>query len=86
MHLLYLKAAVQNPAVTYSMPYGFIEKSANGEEEPCHAWCDLRDGNGKGLALLNTGKYSFCAVGNDLRMRMFVETKTTGFLTSQVPK
>ena len=25
--------AVENPTVTYSMPYGFIEKTANGEEE-----------------------------------------------------
>ena len=60
--------AVENPTVTYSMPYGFIEKTANGEEEPCHAWCDLRGGDGKGLALINTSKYSFCAIGSDLRM------------------
>ena len=65
---LSFKAAVPNPSVTYSMPYGFIEKTANGEEEPCHAWCDLHGEDGKGLALLNTSKYSFCAIGNDLRM------------------
>lgn len=65
---LSFQAAVPNPSVTYSMPYGFIEKTPNGEEEPCHAWCDLHGENGKGLALLNTSKYSFCAIGNDLRM------------------
>ena len=65
---LSFKAALKNPTVTYSMPYGFIEKIANGEEEPCHAWCDLHEENGKGLALLNTSKYSFCAIGNDFRM------------------
>ncbi len=65
---LSFKANVTNPTVTYSMPYGFIEKKTNGQEEPSHAWCDLREESGKGLALLNTSKYSFCAVGNDLRM------------------
>ena len=61
-------ADVNNDTVTYSMPYGFITKPANGQEEPCHAWCDIAEDGGKGLALLNTSKYSFCAKGNDLRM------------------
>ncbi len=65
---LSFKANVNNDKVTYSMPYGFIEKAANGQEEPSHAWCDIHDENGKGLAILNTGKYSFCSIGNDLRM------------------
>ena len=65
---LSFKANVDNSKVTYSMPYGFIEKAANGQEEPCHAWCDISDDSGKGLALLNTCKYSFCSIGNDLRM------------------
>lgn len=61
-------ADVKDNTVTYSMPYGFIEKASNGQEEPCHAWCDVIEESGKGLALLNTSKYSFCAIGNDLRM------------------
>ncbi|MGI6316500.1 MAG: alpha-mannosidase [Christensenellales bacterium] len=65
---LSFKADVKNKTVTYAMPYGFIEKEANGQEEPSHAWCDISDETGKGLALLNTSKYSFCAIGNDLRM------------------
>ncbi len=65
---LSFKADVNNTKVTYSMPYGFIEKAANGQEEPSHTWCDISDDSGKGLALLNTSKYSFCAIGNDLRM------------------
>ena len=65
---LSFEAAVRNQTVTYSMPYGFIEKPANGQEEPSHAWCDLCEDSGKGLGLLNTAKYSFCAIGNDLRM------------------
>ena len=65
---LSFNADVNNKTVTYSMPYGFIEKDANGQEEPCHAWCDICEESGKGLALLNTSKYSFCSIGNDLRM------------------
>lgn len=65
---LSFKANVNAPEVTYSMPYGFITKQANGQEEPCHAWCDVHDKQGRGLALLNTGKYSFCSMDNDLRM------------------
>lgn len=65
---LSFKADVKNRKVTYSMPYGFIEKDANGQEEPCHAWCDICDETGDGLGLLNTSKYSFCSIGNDLRM------------------
>lgn len=62
------KANVSEPKVTYSMPYGFIEKAADGQEEPCHAWADIHDKNGFGLGLINDCKYSFCAVENDLRM------------------
>ncbi len=67
---LSFKANVDNDKVTYSMPYGFIEKQANGQEEPSHAWCDIYDESGKGLALINNSKYSFCSIKNDMRMMM----------------
>lgn len=59
---------IQDPSVTYSMPYGFIEKETNSQEEPSHAWTDIHDKSGFGLGLLNDSKYSFCACKNDLRM------------------
>ncbi len=65
---LSFKADVDESSVTYSMPYGFITKETNGQEEPCHAWCDVHNKQGKGLALLNNSKYSFCCIDNDLRM------------------
>lgn len=65
---LCFETALQEPSVTYSMPYGFIEKDANSQEEPSHAWTDIHDRNGVGLGIINDGKYSFCACGNDLRM------------------
>jgi alpha-mannosidase len=50
--------------VTAEIPYGHIERSASGLEEPCQSWVDLsgmsRDsGLPYGLSLLNDGKYSY---------------------------
>lgn len=51
-------------AAASEIPYGHIERFANGEEEPCQSWIDLsgmsRDnGMPYGFSLLNDGKYSF---------------------------
>ena len=60
---------VESPKVVYSMPYGFIEKAPNGEEDVAHEWADLIDSNtGCGLGLINDGRYSHCAIDNDLRV------------------
>jgi alpha-mannosidase len=49
---------------TFEVPYGYIERRTNGEEEPGQSWVDLsgisRDnGDRYGFSLLNDGKYSF---------------------------
>ena len=49
---------------TAEVPYGHIERFANGEEEPGQSWVDLsgfaRDlGSSYGLSIINDGKYSF---------------------------
>ena len=60
---------VESPKVVYSMPYGFIEKTPNGEEDIAHEWVDMVDSNTNlGLGLINDGRYSHCAVDNDLRV------------------
>lgn len=60
---------VESPRAVYSMPYGFIEKEPNGEEDIAHEWVDMCDKNtGAGLGLINDGRYSHCALGNDLRV------------------
>ncbi len=51
-------------SAVYEIPYGHIERFANGEEEPGQRWLDVtgtsRDsGEAYGLSLLNDGKYSF---------------------------
>ncbi len=60
---------VEEPKAIYSMPYGFIEKAPNGEEDVAHEWVDMVDDNTNfGLGLINDGRYSHCATGNDLRV------------------
>ncbi len=60
---------VDSPKMVYSMPYGFIEKAPNGEEDVAHEWADMVDGNtNAGLALINDGRYSHCAIDNDMRV------------------
>lgn len=49
---------------TYEIPYGFIHRPTNGEEEPGQSWVDLtgigrNNGTRLGMSLLNDGKYSF---------------------------
>jgi alpha-mannosidase len=58
---------------TWEIPYGHIERMANGEEEPGQSWIDLsgvsRDsGKRVGVSLLNDGKYSFDVNIRDMGM------------------
>lgn len=49
---------------TYEIPYGYLEKSANGEEEPGQTWVDFTGEHFAkpsmyGMAILNDAKYSY---------------------------
>lgn len=65
---------VAYPIATYEIPYGFIERPVNGEEEPGQQWIDLSGtlGGGAlpsfGLAVINDAKYSYDVKDNDIRM------------------
>lgn len=62
---------VQNPEATYEIPYGYIQRPVNGEEEPGQQWMDVTGMNGAGqygLSLLNDCKYSFDIKENDMRL------------------
>jgi alpha-mannosidase len=66
---------IDAPQATYEIPYGYIERPVNGEEEPGQQWIDItgtvpEDGRPYGLALLNDSKYSFDVKDNDLRMTL----------------
>lgn len=53
------------PSSFYSVPYGVVEKIPDGQEEPMQTWFDVvsRE-NGKGMAIVNTSKYSGAVYGN----------------------
>jgi alpha-mannosidase len=65
---------IEEPKPTYEIPYGFIEKEADGKEEPGQQWLDVsglvdgKVGLQYGLSILNDSKYSFDVKDNDLRM------------------
>jgi alpha-mannosidase len=66
LHLSHMRA-------TYEIPYGTIERFANGEEDPGQSWVDVsglsrETGALYGFALLNDGKYSFDVDIRDLGM------------------
>lgn len=58
---------VAGPKATYQIPYGFIQRPSNGEEEPGLAWVDVSDDD-YGLSLVNDAKYSYDVEGSDLRL------------------
>ncbi len=49
--------AVENPKAYYEIPFGIIERPADGEEEPGINWTAVRGTNG-GFALVNNNTYS----------------------------
>jgi alpha-mannosidase len=74
-HLKMLKFSfpvdVQSPVATYEVPYGYIERAANGDEDPGQRWIDLggtKGGNGYGLTVMNDAKYGYSVHGNDMRI------------------
>lgn len=69
LKMLKLKFPVnlKNPKGTYQIPYGFIERPNNGEENPGQEWIDLSDTE-YGLTLINDAKYSYDIEGNVLSL------------------
>lgn len=58
---------VAAPRALYEIPYGVIEKTPNGMEEPAQAWAAVEGENGVGLAVLNDGHYSYDVKDSELR-------------------
>jgi alpha-mannosidase len=50
----------------YEIPYAYIEKEPNGEEEAAQNFACVDDG-GIGLAILNKGKYSYSVKDSEIR-------------------
>jgi len=60
-------AYTEDPHAFYEIPFGFIERPADGEEEPGQAWIAVKQGQ-EGMALLNNNKYSFSILKNQLNL------------------
>jgi alpha-mannosidase len=63
--------AVDDPRATWEIPYGFLERPADGAEQPGQRWLDVTgstDPNGEsyGLSVLNDGKYSSDVSGAEI--------------------
>ncbi|MBA3364412.1 MAG: alpha-mannosidase [Actinobacteria bacterium] len=62
--------AIAADRATYEVPYGHIERPADGHEEPAQAWVDvsgsLPNGRSAGLSVLNDGKCGHDARGGDI--------------------
>jgi alpha-mannosidase len=74
-HLKMLKfsfpVSVQEPRSVYEIAFGFIERKADGHENPGQRWIDLtgkRAGNDYGLGIVNDAKYGYSVLNNDLRI------------------
>ena len=63
--------------LTYSIPYGFIERQMNGNEEPGQTWIDIsgNDTRGKfGISLLNDSKCGYSVKDGDMRLTVLHST------------
>lgn len=56
-----------NPRAFYEIPYAYIERPCDGEEECGLRWIAVR-GDEAGMALLNNNKYSFSIKGSTLNL------------------
>ena len=56
---------------TYEIPYGYIKRPCNCEEEPALSWADVTvssHGVRRGISILSDSKYSYDCIGSDLRL------------------
>ncbi|MDD3926526.1 MAG: glycoside hydrolase family 38 C-terminal domain-containing protein [bacterium] len=68
-------ANVVDPSVTYEIPFGSIQRKADGREVPAQRWADISgkrtDGAGScGITMVNSSKYGHSAQDNTLRLTL----------------
>jgi len=62
---------VDSSKATYEVPYGFIVREANGEEDPGQRWIDVTGQSGVntyGLTVFNDAKYGYSILDSDMRI------------------
>jgi alpha-mannosidase len=63
--------------LTYAVPYGFVERPMNGEEEPGQTWVDVSGSDTAGafgLALLNDSKCGYSVKDGEIRLTVLHST------------
>jgi len=63
--------------LTYSIPYGFIERPMNGNEEPGQTWIDISGNDSRGacgLSLLNDSKCGYSVKDGDMQLTILHST------------
>lgn len=61
--------ALKSPSARFEIPYGSIDRPADGTEVPALRWIDVSEGSGTyGAALLNDSKYGFDVKGGVMRL------------------
>jgi len=58
-----------NSKAAFEIPFGYVERPADGTEVPALRWVDVSDEK-YGLSLLNDSKYGFDVEGNTVRMTL----------------
>ncbi|HYF95186.1 MAG TPA: glycoside hydrolase family 38 C-terminal domain-containing protein [Symbiobacteriaceae bacterium] len=58
---------IDQPRATFSVPFGYSERPANGEEEPHQQWLDVSGPDG-GVSLINDCKYGADVLGAEARL------------------
>ena len=64
-------SVLKDGTATFSAPFGFIERTMNGEEQPGQTWLDIsgRDDRGAfGMSLFSEGKYGYSVLAGEIRM------------------
>jgi alpha-mannosidase len=63
--------------LTYSIPYGFIERQMNGNEEPGQTWIDISGNDTRGtfgISLLNDSKCGYSVKDGDMQLTILHST------------
>ena len=63
--------AVRNPRATWEIPFGVLQRPADGTEQPGQRWVDVTGDTGQnggtyGVSVLNDGKYSSDVLGTEI--------------------
>jgi alpha-mannosidase len=78
--------AVAESVATYEVPFGSSLKASDGMEEPMQNWFDASNAEGRGMSLLNDGKYSAAIDGNSMDLTVLRSPSYSHHIPAQLSK